>query len=78
MISKKSKREEISDVSDNESEAIHSAPSSSGGESENEINANDATPLPASVQSLTNLKAGRKIMMVLLSSVKRRVPSTKA
>ncbi|GFU42604.1 hypothetical protein NPIL_493291 [Nephila pilipes] len=49
--SKKSEREEISYVLDNESEAMHSALSSSEGESETEINANDAPPLPASIQS---------------------------
>ncbi|GFT77482.1 hypothetical protein NPIL_19641 [Nephila pilipes] len=44
--SKKSKREANSEVSGNDSESMHPAPSSSGGERENEIGVKEATPLP--------------------------------
>ncbi|GFT46586.1 hypothetical protein NPIL_488011 [Nephila pilipes] len=56
--SKKSKHEANSEVLDNDSESLHSTPSSSGGESENEIGVKEATALPASVHSVDEHQSG--------------------
>ncbi|GFS75426.1 hypothetical protein NPIL_177191 [Nephila pilipes] len=57
-------------MSYNDFESMHSAPSSSGGESENEIGVKETTPLPASVhQSGSEDKEGFTVV-----SRKQRVP----
>ncbi|GFU19748.1 hypothetical protein NPIL_135101 [Nephila pilipes] len=52
--SKKSKREDLTDLSDNDSKTKNSAPPSSGCENENDTVVTKTNPLPASVQSEEN------------------------
>ncbi|GFT64606.1 hypothetical protein NPIL_533771 [Nephila pilipes] len=58
--SKKFKHEANSEVSDNDSETMHSLSSSSRSEIENEISVKEATPLPASEHSVDRHQSGLK------------------